>query len=144
MFHHRLPCCFLALLPLALFAQADSSATVRVLFQHFTHGGPAFLSAQDSLDFAQFKDRCARAPDTSGVAFDRSAYRLVWHEQNYQGFWTITRVSGQTLKEFHAAGMAPRFPFRSPHEPFGPRCAAVVRDPPMGSIQRDVWYFEAP
>ena len=144
MFHPRLCCSLLAFLPIALFAQGETIATARLHSLHTAHEGPAFLSSQDSLDFALFQERCALAADTSGVAFDRSAYRLVWHEQNHHGFWIITRGSGQTLKEFHATGLAPRFPFESPHEPFGQRCTIVVRDPPMGSIQRDVWYFEAP
>ena len=143
MFHPRLLWSFLVFLPMALFAQGETIATARLHSLHPTHRGPAYLSAQDSLDFARFQERCARAADTSGVAFDRSAYRLVWHEQNHHGFWIITRGSGQTLKEFHATGLAPRFPFESPQESYGPRCTRVVRDPPMGSIQRDVWYFEA-
>lgn len=97
------------------------------------------------MEFAIFKERCARKDDTSHVSIFTDDHRLVWHEGHHGGFWLVSRGDGRTLSNFMAAEPAAlRFPFGMPPAPFGKRCMMVVRDEPTGLINRDEWYFEAP
>jgi hypothetical protein len=132
------------LFPFSGSAQPDSALMTAKGHPPPPYNGPHFLSAQDSVEFVQFKERCAGAGDTSEVALFMDDHRLVWQEQHYGSFWLITRGSGQSLKDFVATEPATRIPYGSPPALYGRRCTTVVHDPRMGMIQRDVWYFKTP
>ncbi len=134
----------LLLVPMALFAQQGAPAAAPAPKPpHYR--GPAFLSAQDSLDFAQFREHCSPKEDTRHVAIITDNYRLVWHEARHGAYWVVTRGDGRSLIDFMEADPAGmRFPFWLDQQPFSDRCRMVVYDEPTGLINRDVWYFEAP
>ncbi|MEZ4755715.1 MAG: hypothetical protein R2817_02685 [Flavobacteriales bacterium] len=133
----------LALLPILMHAQSDTSGSPPQLRTIKIQVGPSFLTTQDSIGFTRFIQENVLPEMTVEPFVFEADFRLVWHERNYPGHWSVVRGDGRTLQAFMTDPPVQCPPLACVPQPLGIGRMVIVHDPPMGMYQIDRWYFVA-